>query len=350
MNPVEEQRVVSALQALTGGLVVTQEDTIKSYEQVTSRLQPPSPRRRIAAAALVAAAAIVAVVVVRDVVADDTAAPPPADSRESTPADALRAALTPDVFSQSDDQFLRGTTPANADLEGLWMSREPHGGFALLMDAEGNYVGPSPSDRLLAGTYSLKGETLTWHMADDGGCARHNSLVHHTSPWLAAIAEDGSLRLRYANVGTSTCSVGDEHEVWDRLGPGATPLGDFLRDSIPALEWRQSTALPPRGLMYSPETGRMVEVLARGRYRHYDSTLALDPAEATDVGRLDGSRDRVDVTCRGGGTSGTLEQAVIPAVADITPPLTAYRFTPEGGGCADGIGAATVWVVLATYI
>ena len=47
MNERDELRVIEALQALSGGLTVTEQDIINAGGELRDRLEPPSPRRRL---------------------------------------------------------------------------------------------------------------------------------------------------------------------------------------------------------------------------------------------------------------------------------------------------------------
>ena len=80
MNQRDEQRVIEALQAFTGGLTVTEDDMLIASRNLKDNLEPPRPRRRLAVVAVAAVAALVAGFVIFEAVNadDDTDAVEPA--------------------------------------------------------------------------------------------------------------------------------------------------------------------------------------------------------------------------------------------------------------------------------
>ena len=83
MNQRDEQRVIEALQAFTGGLIVTENDMLIAGRSLKDNLEPPHPRRRLAIVAVAAAAALVAGFVIFGVIdtGDDTDAIKPAQTQ-----------------------------------------------------------------------------------------------------------------------------------------------------------------------------------------------------------------------------------------------------------------------------
>ena len=110
MNQRDEQRVIEALQAFTGGLTVTENDMLIAGRNLKDNLEPPRPRRRLAMVA-VAAAALVAGFVVFQVInaSDDADTVKPAQTQ--TPAEALTAALEPDAYNLPVDESGASDSP-----------------------------------------------------------------------------------------------------------------------------------------------------------------------------------------------------------------------------------------------
>ena len=335
MNQRDEQRVINALQAFTGGLTVTENDMLIAGRNLKDNLEPPRPRRRLAMVA-VAAAALVAGFVIFEVINanDDTDTIKPAQMQ--TPAEALTAALGPDAYSTTVDELGAGTPPTAEQLAGFWLLR-PYRDVTLPMLVTGN-----GSYRLgldgITGTSTLSGNTWARRLGPHAGCPR-------TQSFTTAIAADGSLRAQVAPA-DNTCTVTDGLEVWDPVAPGS-PVADYLSAMAGEAHW-QPTSVPSgqHGVWVAPSTGHALVVTDNGRYRYYDS-LAADELVAADRGELESDAGTVSGSCTGGSFSGRLETAPIPGVDALLYGSTAIRITADTDSCASNVATEGVWVRVA---
>lgn len=346
MNTHEDQRVIDGLKALSGGLVVTEQDIIEARGKVQRQFQDPGPRRRglvLAAAAVIVVAGIVTFQAISG--RDDSA--PPVDQPpgpQAAAVAALEAAIDPYVYGQSEDEFLAGRPPTKEDLVGVWLLRTPYSA-PMVVYADGRWEEGVPNQYWVAGENRLTGRTLTRHY-DQTGCPKGNGIEDQT--WQASVSPDGSLRLQFAS-GTNVCTAADNREAWDRLGPGRSPITDFLRDSAAAINWETHTlGRVPAGLYISPESRHLLTVSAQGSYQFYD-TLNGQELVPADQGVLTVDGDAgdpvtVSASCRGGSLVGTVQQGSTPEVAGIIDDMGALRIDTTADSCASGVGTDVVWV------
>jgi len=336
MNQRDEQRVIEALQAFTGGLTVTENDMLIASRNLKDNLEPPRPRRRLAMVAVAAAAALVVGFVIFEAVNtdDDTDAIKPAQTQ--TPAEALTSALEPDAYSVAVGESGAATPPTAEQLAGFWLLR-PYGDATLPMLVDGNGSYRLGTDGI-SGTSTLSGDTWVRQLGLHGSCPR-------TQSFATAIAPDGSLRAQVA-AGDNTCTVTDGLEVWDPVAPGS-PVADYLLAMAGDATW-QPTAVPSglQGLYVAPRTGHVLAVTDKGRYRYYDS-LTADELVAEDRGELESDPGTVSGSCTGGSFSGRLETAPIPGVGGLLAGSTAIRITADTDSCASNVAAEDVWVRVA---
>ena len=335
MNQRDEQRVIEALQAFTGGLIVTENDMLIAGRSLKDNLEPPHPRRRLAIVAVAAAAALVAGFVIFGVIdtGDDTDAIKPAQTQ--TPADVLTSALEPDAYGIPVDKA--GTAPTAAQLAGFWLLR-PYGDVTLPMFVAGNgsyYLG---SDGF-TGASTLSGSTWVRQLGHPSECPR-------TQSFTTAVASDGSLRAQVASA-DNTCTETDGLEVWDPLAPGS-PVADYLRAMAAEANWQPTSV--PMGIIHgnyvAPSTGHVLVVTANGRYRYYDSLTAKELV-AADRGEFESDPGTVSGSCAGGSFSGRLETAPIPGVDELVAGSTAVRITADTDSCASNVATQDVWVRVA---
>lgn len=343
MNERDEQRVIEALQTLTGGLIVTEHDILTAGGRLRDRLDAPPPRRRTP---LLVAAAAVALLLVGYVVSQALDrggdAAPPVNQPVHTPADDLTEALRANVYTVPEGRFTAGAAPGMSDLTGLWLLRDPFG-FVMFVQADGAWHLDTPTGTLAFGGSTLNGDTLTRRLDNRSGCAQGNQLLDYVQRWRAALAQDGSLRLLLTDDNT-TCTPATEREVWDRVGPGS-PVGGYLLATARDADWQSAPArLAWEGLYVAPETGHVLAVDGQGRYRYYDAPAErLDDA---DRGELKSRQGEVSGTCDGGTFSGTLEVARFPGVPGYVSEHEAIRIDTTSTGCASGVSGEGVWVNL----
>lgn len=350
MNTPEELRVIDALRALSGGLVVTEQDIIEAHGKLQRQIQQPGPRGRwlvLAAAAMIIVAGIVTF---QAIVGRDESAPPPVDQPQVPQAAAiaaLEAAMDPQVYGLPEDEFLAGRPPTQEDLAGVWLLRTPYT-FPMFFTANGRWASDIPTQ--MSGEYTLTGKSFFRRYDQSSGCGQQVGAEGQT--WQAAVAPDGSLRLMFAS-GTNVCTPADDREVWDRLGPGRSPITDFLRDYTAALNWdSQQLGRVPQGLYLAPGSGHLLRVSAEGRYLFYD-TLDGEALVQADHGVLTvdgGGGDPVTVSasCRGGSLIGTMQRSSTPEVPQIIDRMEALRIDATADSCASGLGTDGVWVRILT--
>ena len=340
MTTQEEQRVIEALQALTGGLTVTEQETLESHGRLQSRLEPYSPRRRLIALSAAAAAVVVAVGLIAFVVVDrdDKSSPAPATPPD-TPAKALARSLQSDAYALSDVNFLAGQAPTRETLAGLWLLRAFYDPVALVVDGDGDWsqgavVHPA------TGPSTLAGDIWTRRVAGSPDCGDNGLL-----PWQGALAADGSLRLEYAGT-VNSCTPADNREVWDRVGPGS-PIGQYLVAIAADVDWQAPVDWSWEGMYVAPETGFVLDIHADGNYSFYKDLTAREPV-AADQGKQDLALEpgTISATCSGGRFAGTFEVGKTPEVADYVFALPVARITPTENGCASGVADQIVWVKL----
>jgi hypothetical protein len=337
MNQREEQRVIEALRALTGGLTVTQHDILTAGEQLRSRLEPPSPRRRLAALAIAACfvllTGLIAFQVAQEAGDDDSA--PPADTSPSA-ADRLTAALDAGPYELHGSDFLAGARPTPEDLSGLWLLRPPFEPAVLVIEPDGDWANSPLPTPIAYGTSTLDGRRWTRQLDGSSPCTEHDNVT--ALPWRAALAGDGSLRLQF--IGTrNRCTPADDREVWDRATPGS-PMLAYLRETSDEVPWASPAAWAWSGTYIAPATGHVLDVARDGVYAYYDDA-SLSPA---DQGRLDTALSPVTIsgTCGNSQYTGSIEVGMTAAVEGYVASLETVRFTDSTGECP--LVAERTWV------
>jgi hypothetical protein len=335
----DEQRVIEALRAFTGGLTVTDQDITTAESRLRDSLEPPSPRRRLAILAAAVAAVLVVGFFVSRAIDRDTDSAPPVD--RPSPAGTLKAALQADAYAVSSADFSAGAQPTARDLAGFWMLREPYGA-TMFVDAAGNWAMGYPTAPAVSGPSTLDGATWTRRLDDRGICAKGNDMIGVSQSWHAALAADGSLRLDL-NASRASCTPADNREVWDRVAPGS-PVADYLLAVAQRADWQPA----PRsfrwlGLFVAPATGRVLEVTDDEQYRYYD-TLTDASLVAADQGDVSSDGAGTTGSCSEGSFAGSVEVALLPGVADYLGSYDAVRFTPTTDNCASSVAAHDVWV------
>lgn len=347
MNVVDEERVVAALRALTGGITVTEHDTLESRTRLTSRLTPAPPRRRLAAVLVAAAAVlIVTAAVVGLVLRDGETVPQPAGP--PTPAEQLVDALQPEAYTQSEVEFLAGPAPTAADLTGLWLLRNDSNDrdtVPMVVDRRGLWRVGVPTYAFFWGTSTVAGNTWTRQVDGRSECARGAGLASYNQEWTTALAADGSLRARLAS-GSETCTPMEKLEVWDRLAPGS-PVASYLRAASEGLDWGElGPGLRLDGVYVAPATGHMLEIGPEG-FRYFRS-----PSDATlvaaDRGLLDADAapGTISGTCQGGRFAGRLESGEVDGVEGYLNANPAIRITPTADSCSSDLTDQGTWVLL----
>lgn len=349
MNELEEQRVITALRALTGGLTVTEQDTLESHAQLTSRLTASSPRRRTATVLVAAAALIVAAAIVGLVTRDGDRATVPQPATPLTPAERLVDELQPDAYTLPGAEFLAGRAPTAADLVGLWVLRNESPDSSdvapMIVDGRGFWRVGVPTHALIWGTSSVAGDSWTRQVDGRSQCAQEGGVAGFSQDWTTALAADGSLRTKLAS-GQNVCTPLEGTEVWDRVAPGS-PVADYLRAASEDLDWQAAgSSIPIEGVYVAPATGHVLEILSEG-FRYFRS-LTDARLDAADRGELDpeAAQGTISGTCQGGSFAGRLETGVVPGVEGYLIANPAIRITPSADSCSSDLAAQGIWVHL----
>ena len=357
MNSQQERRVIEALQALTGGLTVTDHDILEAGGRLQQALAEPPPHRRRLVALAVAAVVLLAATVTGVLLTrgDQDAAP------------AKHPAPHTDAILGLDDPFLDGPPPTRHELVGLWQYRsDDSGAFTLiwLLKPNGTYTfDPEGVDR--TGEFVNKHHSATIDGGDEQGAwnvgdgtlqlsAAGNGCTY---TWAAAlmsqdsVMHDGSLHIKLASAqGGTECpnfGAGDAFTL-KRVFPDRDPSLDALvpppaREFGPATNdfdiigvWFRSG--DPGMLLFNPDHGFAYaadgdwdsgpDVL--GTWELADGRLVLTTDESCAAGaRLVVSAPRV-----GSGDTGE------PGHNDTVAWL---RGTPSGSDCGAGYGSSWTW-------
>lgn len=356
MNEIEEQRVIEALRAISGGFTVTDHDIIEAGARMQDNLHGRKPRMNRAAIAVAAAVLLVVGIATFDALrgSEKAASPEPAN-QPPTPAEILDAALQDDPYDLPDKEFLAGTTPTRQDLAGLWLLSLDHEGLEvddfrpapMYVDANGRWRIGAPTEPMGFGTSTLNG--ANWERALDARsrCAQNNALVGATQPTTVALASDGSLHLKLAH-GEIECTLLEKREVWNRLAPG-TPLTNYLYGVAWRLEWDAwdpNAAEALQGTWFDPETGHMLIVDPSGHYEYF-TDLTVPTLLAKDKGTIDvASTGEFSATCQGGMFAGRLEASQTPGAGGHVPRLDAMRFLSRAGVCGSTVADENAWLKL----
>ena len=338
MNEIEEQRVIEALRAITGGLTVTEHDIIDAGTRLQHNLKATPPRRNRALLAVAAAVVLIVGIVAFQVVAgNDDGSQKPAPATPSSPAEKLADALAANAYAPFVDDFTAGAPPTARDLSGVWMLRTPYQG-SLVVNGGLDWSHESLRQESVASSTLNDG---TWTRNLDGGFCSGEAISG--LPWTASIADDGSLHL-LLNRASATCTPADNYEVWDRLAPGPSPVLDYVRETSGEIDWVAGTD-ELEGLFINTETGHVLEVALNGRYWYHDSVTGQEFIPS-DEGTLDSEAGAGTVagTCDGGNFSTTFEVGATQAVPDLLPSSTVLRIGASGAACSPGIGTGGVWL------
>ena len=343
MNQREEQRVIEALRAFTGGLTVTDNDIITASARFRSELEPPPRRRRTAMLVAAAAAAVVAgVVALQAIDRDEDSAPPATVPGPPTPslapaAQTLTDALAAKPYTLSNEDFAAGSRLTAQSMSGLWVLRptsttsvEDGANTApMYVEADGGWRIGHLHGPFSFGVTALDGDTWSRRMDDRSRCAMNHEWVGYTDfRGTAAIAADGSLRMQLTS--DTECTLLGSREVWDRLAPGS-PVLTYFRSVMDEIDWEPSSATVGEGTYVAPDTGHVLVVNSDGSYGYYEDLTG----------------DQLVATCQGTFTK--------PVEAGRTPGLDGYvfghaamRVTAAGEGCAPEVADQGGWVLLHT--
>ena len=347
MTAFDEQDVIQRLRALAQDTVVTDQEVVDA--QVRFRAHRSRPQRRgpvVLVAAVAAAVAVVALLVLATLPGPRTAdRPGPEPGSPTRPLD-------PDALLLPEDEFLAGTTPTAAQLEGLWHLRTDDEARVLMLGSDGRLLGTdselgraddaslldAPAD---SGTYAMQGDSLVVTISRVG-CPAPTTVTNR-----AALMPDDSLHL----VMTADTSTSPEarcralpRAVWDRVSPGRTA---FLANLRPNGRWSHQTApwtLIDPGLYVSHDGSWVLLVDSDRGYRAFrGGDLAVAPADAGRILREDRGRGTLRLSCRGGQLSADVRISPGFSIHGVTPPQKWFSGTLDASDCASGLGDVVPW-------
>ena len=270
MSTIEE-RLSRDIEAVTGGIVVSESDLQDARAQVSERIENGRERnRRRGAAAAVAAAAVVVGVATWQGLSGDSPGPSPAPPGPSP---------TPSELSEEDVQFLQGEAVTPEGLPGVW--RLDNKTMLFMFTADGGFryddTGRLSADPQVEGTYAVDGDAITVDV--EGGTAGCAGL---TLTLRAVIAPDGPLHVVPVGVDPEACD-GPFSDQW--VVEPILPVSDYWSDIkvAPGVNWD-----PPAGYdsvqatWFDTQGGFLVELRDDGSFTRLTGT-----GEVADRGTWD---------------------------------------------------------------
>lgn len=280
MSTIEE-RLSRDIEAVTGGVVVTESDLREARKELEERVEGrrQRDRRRGIGAVAVAASVVVGVATWQGLSGDD-ATPSPAP-----------AAPSPSVLSDEDATFLTGEAPTRELLEGVWRLDNPTSSkLVVLFTADGaiayDDTGELTTNPLATGTYDIDGDTIS--VTIDGGPAGCSG---RTLSARVAVSETGTLPVLPIDFVGGTCGLPLRSRwVLEQVLPTSEVYATL--QNPPGNSWDPPPAGEIVGIWYDPGGRLLVELRTDGSY-----TAIAGVGEAVDVGTwVDDSSTRVTLT------------------------------------------------------
>lgn len=254
MSTIEE-RLSRDIDAVTGGIVVTESDLREAREVLDGRVEGRRHRnRRRGVVAAAAAAALVVGVTTWQGLRSDDARPMPA---EPVPAPSELAAV--------DEEFLTGDVPTPERLEGVWRLDNPSDSRTLVrFTADGGFAlddaGRLSEDPLVRGTYETADGVISVEV--DGGVAQ---CAGQSLSFRVAVNEGGGLNVVPVDASPNSCGRPVRHQ-WVLEQQLPTPASVTLNAPLGA-SWDPPVsveALP--GDWYVAGGGYLLELREEGSY------------------------------------------------------------------------------------
>ena len=333
MSTIEE-RLSRDIEAVTGGIVVTDSELQDARVAVEDRIEGGRQRdRRRGLAAAAAVAAVVVGVATWQGLRSDDAAPSPAEP-VPTPT------LSP--LADADEMFLAGDTPTPELLRGVWRLDNPTESRMLVMfAADGGMryddTGRLFEDPLVYGTYDIAGDLITVQV--DGGAAQCQGT---TLALRAAVNEGGGLNLVPVDT-AEACGRPMRHQ-WVLEQQLPTPEGHAL-NAPPGASWDRLTDREAVvGDWYVGGGGQLLELRVDNTY----SVLA-GYGDVVDRGSWVDDESSNRLTLTSSADSPTCREGDTAVLADLRGRFLGalvLRSTVERDDCAAGY-AEEAWFQLA---
>jgi hypothetical protein len=260
-----EERLSRDIEAVTGGIVVTESDLRDARADVVERIESKRQRdrRRGLVAAAAAAAVVVGVATWQGLSSEDTS-PSPAPPVPS-----------PSALTDTEKAFLTGDAVTAGNLPGVW--RLDNGSTLFMFTPDGRFsfddTGQLSTDPLVDGTYAVEGDAISVDIeGGTSGCAGQAITLR------AVVSAPGTLHVLPVGREPSGCEAPSSYQ-WV-LEP-VLPAG-FFSDikSGPGVNWD-----PPAGYdsvqatWYDAQGGYLVELRDDGTF-----TTLTGMGEAADSG------------------------------------------------------------------
>ena len=260
MSTIEE-RLSRDIEAVTGGIVVTDSELRDARVAVEDRIEGGHQRdRRRGLVAAAAAAAVVAGIATWQGLSGDDASPSPAPPGPSTA-----------VLSDQEQEFLTGDAVTTENLPGVWRLDNSHWLFMFTSDGGFSYdeTGRLSAHPRAYGTYAVDGDTISVHI--DGGSAGCAGKTISLRAVLTAKAP-----LHVLPVGTDPSSCGAPFATQWVLEP-VLPVGYFSHyRNVPGVNWDPPAGYDAvRGTWYDLTGGYLVELREDGTYSTITGTTQL---------------------------------------------------------------------------
>ena len=341
----EERRVIDALQAHTGGLIVTDQDIHDAQLKLKETLEGP-PKRPSSRPFVLAAAAVVALIAgfvgIQSLGSDDDSTAPPADQ----PADPHAA-------------FLTGAMPTAQLLQGVWIIGDDsvHMRFSspnvVSFDAEGTlFHGPA-----VQGTYAIEGDVVS--VSVDGGYKDCGSVQFSMRMRMAGSNVAHVVPTRTGAAGD--CALPEGELVAEQLLPTVEDRASWGPPEKGDVDWPAAGWQPPRGSLVlhgdwlALGGGYMLEIVADGTYYVVDeSGQPVDQGEWMLRDReLTLTSGTGSVRCSAGDRLvGAVEQLIVihgPEAGDQSGSKSAFmRTTVQQDGCG-GDWAGSGWLLYSPF-
>ena len=285
MSTIEE-RLARDIEAVTGGIVVTDSDLRDARNQVQQRIsgRQQRHRRRGVVAAAAAAAVVVGVATWQSLGSDDETLSP----TEPVPTP------TSTSLSAADRTFLVGDAPTAEELAGVWRLDNPTVSRMLFMfTADGSFsyddTGQLSADPMVHGTFVVDGDTIGVDV--DGGTA---ACAGRTLSLRAAMAAGGGLHIVPVGLGDFDCDRPFRPQwALERVLPGGMGGLEAPAEAV----WRPVTGPEVVVATWLDPQGEYVsELRGDGTY-----TVLTGPGELADLGTwtLSDSSSRLSLTSSG---------------------------------------------------
>jgi hypothetical protein len=255
-----EERLSRDIEAVTGGIVVTDSELRDARGAVEDRIEGGRQRdRRRGLVAAAAAAAVVVGVATWQGLSGDDASPSPAPAGPS---------IAP---SDEDQAFLTGDAPTTENLPGVWRLDNSHWLFMFTSDGGFRYdeTGRLSAHPRAYGTYAVDGDTISVDV--EGGSA---ACAGKAITLRAVVTPNGPLHVLPEGSDPSSC--GAPFGAQWVLEP-VLPAGYYSElQTIPSGNWPPPAGYSDvQGTWYDPTGGYLVELRDDGTYSTITGTTEL---------------------------------------------------------------------------